>query len=71
MEGAWCRLTLRHSLALMAGTRTPHHNLIQLQMFHKDTRLNCGHLLCRRCSEQVVQCPHCRGAIVSRERAFL
>lgn len=37
----------------------------------KDTRLDCGHLLCDACSRRVQDCPMCRVRITSRQHAFL
>jgi len=37
----------------------------------KDTILNCGHLFCNDCSNQVVNCPTCRQVINTLNRAYL
>jgi hypothetical protein len=37
----------------------------------KDTRIDCGHLLCSACSQRVNRCPVCRELVTSRQRAFV
>lgn len=37
----------------------------------RDTYLNCGHIICRACSDRVERCPICRTSITTRSRAFV
>jgi hypothetical protein len=36
----------------------------------KDIRLNCGHMLCNMCAQQVTECPICRNPVTQKERVF-
>lgn len=37
----------------------------------KDTKLNCGHVYCKKCGDQVKKCPTCRVYITRREKVYL
>lgn len=37
----------------------------------RDTYLNCGHIICRSCSDRIERCPICRSSITTRSRAFV
>lgn len=37
----------------------------------RDTSLNCGHLVCKDCSTQLLQCPCCRTPITKRSHVYV
>ena len=37
----------------------------------KNTRLNCGHMICDTCASSISLCPICRAPITSRDRVYL
>jgi len=37
----------------------------------KDTALNCGHVMCEACSEQLYKCPYCKTDITSVMKVYL
>ena len=37
----------------------------------KNTRLNCGHMICDTCAASISLCPICRAPITSRDRVYL
>jgi hypothetical protein len=36
----------------------------------KDFRLNCGHMLCNMCAQNVTECPTCMEHITQRDRVY-
>ncbi len=37
----------------------------------KDCRLNCGHMVCRTCGDELVSCSICRVVITTRDKTYV